>query len=263
MRVPAETSLQRLLAAGRSRFPHVRATDRAIADILDGRDLDVRCPEDLFLAAAVLAGDTTAIRALDVLLSDVRPALRGVVPDHEVDELAQEMRIKLAVGSAAKLAGYAGKGPLRAWLRVALLRAGLDRRRVPREAILDETAWLAIGGDDLDPALAALQRTVAPVVRTALEDALARLPSRDRLMLRQHLLDGLSPPDLATLHGVHRVTAFRWLASIRQRVLADVRDRLAQELALDAASLDSVMRRVRESVAPSVERLLVATPEPA
>lgn len=256
-------SLLHLLTVGRSRYPQVCATDRALEVALGERELDVRWPEDLFLAAAVLAGDDAATRALDALVSDVKPALRGIVPDHEIEELGQELRIKLAVGPNAKLASYAGTGPLRAWLRVALLRAGLDRKRQPRDVMLDETAWLAIADNDADPALLALQRSVGPAIRGALEVALARLPSRDRLMLRQHLLDGLAPPDLATLHGVHRVTAFRWLAAIRQRVLADVRERLAQELAIDSASLDSLMRRVRESVAPSVERLLAVTTEPA
>jgi RNA polymerase sigma-70 factor (ECF subfamily) len=223
---------------------------------------DVRYPADLQLAAAALAGDAEALTAVEGLIADIKPALRGVVLDHEIDELAQELRVKLLVGEPPKLAAYAGKGPLRAWLRVALVRAGLDRRRAPRDVQLDETAWLAIPADDPDPALAALRTSIGPAVRGALEQALSQLPSRDRLMLRQHLLDGLSPPDLATLHGVHRVTAFRWLASIKQRVLGDVRAQLARELAIGADSLDSVMRRVRESVAPSVERLLVATPEP-
>jgi RNA polymerase sigma-70 factor, ECF subfamily len=262
MSVPPQTPLRQLAEAGRMRYPAVRASDVALADVLQARDLDVRCPEDLFLAAAALARDDGALHVIDQLLEDIKPALRGVVAAHEIDELAQELRIKLVVGGDAKLAGYAGTGPLRAWLRVALLRAGLDRKRQRKDVHLDETAWLAFAGADADPALAAFSRAVGPALRAAFEAALARLPSRDRLLLRQHLLDGLSAPELATLHGVHRVTAFRWLASIRQQVLADVRSALARELAMGGATLDSLMRQVRASAVPTVERLLVATPEP-
>jgi RNA polymerase sigma-70 factor (ECF subfamily) len=92
---------------------------------------------------------------------------------------------------------------------------------------------------------------------------MTRLSSRDRLLLRQHLLDGLAPPSLATLHGVHRVTAFRWIAEIRQRLLADIRASLATSLAIDSASLASLMRQLRDTVAPTVERILLATPDPS
>ena len=265
MSVPAETTVQRLLASGRSAFPLIKAEDHVIAAALGDRELDVRHPSDLFLATAGVLGDPEALRAIDRLLVDVTPALRGVVPDHDLEEIAQQLRVRLLVGNGHKppsLATYAGKGPLRAWLRVALLRAGLDHRRKPVDTLLDEAAWLAVPGDTTDPALAMLRKTAGPAVRAALEGALARLESRERLILRQHLLDGLAPPDLATLYGVHRVTAFRWLASIRQRVLAEVRAVLERELQLDRASLDSVMRRMRASVAPTVERLLLATPEP-
>ncbi|MDQ3337794.1 MAG: hypothetical protein M4D80_21750 [Myxococcota bacterium] len=218
-----------------------------------------RCPEDLAVACAALAGDHAALRAVDQHFADVRVALRGVVPDHEIDELVQEVRIKVVVDK--KLESYTGKGPLRAWLRVALLRAGLDRRRMAggrADVPLDDVAWLAHAADS-DPALAAIRGTLGPVVRRALETALTKLDARERLILRQHLVDGLPAPELASLHGVHRVTAFRWLAAIRQRVLHDVRATVARELSLGGESLASLMRELRASAAPSVERLLIAS----
>lgn len=212
---------------------------------------------DLEVARAALAGDAAAIRVIDQHFSDVRVALKGVVPDHEIDELVQETRVKILVDG--KLASYSGRGPLRAWLRVALLRAGLDRRRRATDVHLDDAAWLAVPSDD-DPTLAALRGSLGPVVRRALEAALAKLDGRERLILRQHLVDGLPAPDLAAVHGVHRVTAFRWLVTIRERVLDDVRKTVARELAIGGASLASLMKQLRASVVPSVERLLVDEP---
>ncbi|HEV7558470.1 MAG TPA: hypothetical protein VGO00_23535 [Kofleriaceae bacterium] len=230
--------------------------------MLGTRELDVRCAADLYLAAAALASDRGALRIVDRLLADIAPALRGIVSDHDIDDIVQELRVRLVVGDDRRgpaLEAYAGKGPLRAGRRVALVRAGLDRRRKPVDVLLDETAWLAVPGVATEPSLAALRKTAGPAIRAAFEAALSKLETRERLLLRQHLLDGLSPPDLATLYGVHRVTAFRWLAAIKQRVLADVRVALQDSLHIDAITLDSLMRRVRDSAAPSVERLLIAS----
>lgn len=212
---------------------------------------------DLEVARAALAGDEAAIRIIDGHFADVRAALRGVVRDHEIDELVQETRVKILVDR--KLASYSGRGPLRAWLRVALLRAGLDRRRRAVDIHLDDAAWLALPAAD-DPALAALRGSLGPVVHRALQAALAKLDARERLILRQHLVDGLPAPDLAALHGVHRVTAFRWLATIRARVLDDVRATVARELAIGGDSLASLMKQLRASAVPSVERMLVVEP---
>ena len=262
MLVPAETPLQRLLDCGRAEYSSIHTDDQTITSILGTRELDVRCAADLYLAAAALASDSGALRVLESLLADIAPALRGIVSDHDIDDIVQELRVRLVVGDDRRgpaLEAYAGKGPLRAWLRVALVRAGFDRRRKPVDVLLDETAWLAMPGIATDPSLVALRKTTGPAIRAAFEAALSKLDARERLILRQHLLDGLSPPDLATLYGVHRVTAFRWLAAIKQRVLADVRASLQDSLQIDATTLDSLMRRVRDSAAPSVERLLIAS----
>jgi RNA polymerase sigma-70 factor len=262
--VPAESRLAALLEVGRAAHPQITATDDAIRAALGDREVEPR--PDSFVALAALAGDDAAVRELDLLLRDVAPALRGIVRDHDIEELVQAMRVRLVVPQGDKppaLATYAGTGALRAWLRVGLVRSGLDRRRKPEGTPLDEAAWLALPADGDDPALAALNRSAAPQIRAAIEQAMSRLSSRDRLLLRQHLLDGLAPPSLATLHGVHRVTAFRWIAEIRQRLLADIRASLATSLAIDAASLASLMRQLRDTVAPTVERMLLATPDPS
>lgn len=266
MSVPAQNDLRGVLSAGRAAYPDVCAEDGTIAAHLPDRARDPRCPADVFLAAAALAGDRAALDHVERLLADVAAALRGVVLDHEIDELVQEHRAGLVIPRGARppaLATYAGQGPLRAWLRVGLLRAGLDARRRPRPVPLDEAAWLGLPAEGEDPALADLRRLARPHLRSAFERALAELAARDRLLLRQHLVDGVAAPELARLHGVHRVTAFRWLAAIKQQVLANVRVVLARELGLSAASLDSLMQRVRESVVPTVERLLIAGSDPS
>lgn len=247
----------RLLAEGRATFPSIAVDDRIIVQALGERDTDVRCVADLFLAAAAQAGNAEALRVLDTLLADIAPALRGYAR-HEVADLVQDLRVKLLVGGAQSqpaLLGYSGKGPLRAWMRVALLRAGIDRRRSQSPEVVDEAAWIAHGTED--PAIEAFRRSAGPIVRAAFERALASLAPRDRLILRQHLLDGLGAPELAALYGVHRVTTFRWLAMIRRQVLADVRTSLCRDLDIGEIQLDSMMRALRASAVPTIERMLL------
>jgi RNA polymerase sigma-70 factor, ECF subfamily len=260
------TEVAQIFAAGRLAFPKVTTSEDAIRTVLGTRHIELRFPADLFLASAALVGDDAALREVDRLLADVRGALHGVVRDHEIDELVQDLRVRSVVGSegrAPALAGYAGRGPLRVWLRVSLLRAGLDARRRVAPAQIDEAAWLALPDPTIvAPAEGELRRLTTRRIRATVERAITELPKRDRLILRQHLIDGLAPPELATLYGVHRVTAFRWLATIRQRVLAEVRADLGRELGLSTSALDSLLREVRGSLVPTVERVLILTPEP-
>ena len=224
---------------------------------------DLGHPGDLLLATAALAGDPSALAALDALLADVAPALRGLVPDGDRDDVLQTVRARLLLPRGERgpaLAEYAGRGPLRAWLRVAVTRAGLDERRraVPGA---DEADWLAIPAADPDPALRALRAQLGPRFRVAIERAVAALEPRARLLLRQHVLDGLSVPELAALHGVHRVTAFRWLAGVRREVVAALRRQLQHELGASPREIDSLLREIRASFAPSVERVLGTDPD--
>lgn len=256
MLVPAG-SLAQICEAGRAAYPAIAATNEQLHALLAERT--PAFPADLFLAAAALAGDRAALDELDRVLAQLRPAVLGMVRDHDADELIQELRVRTVVGApgaAPTLTRFEGRGPLRVWLRVALLRAALDLRRRVGPVEIDEHAWLAVAADTPPPNIS---RETGAKIRAALERAIASLPHRDRLILRQHLLDGLGPPELATLYGVHRVTTFRWLATIKQRVLAEIRGELAS--AFDSQTLASILRHARGNLVPTVERVLLLTPE--
>src|SRR5262249_6913258 len=107
-----------------------------------------RFPTDLYLAAACLAGDKAA---LDRFESDVLAAARGAIQSIDastafVDEAVQKLRANLLVGDggAPRLALYAGRGPLRAWVGVAAARTALMMRRSQkrqREVVVDDDEW--------------------------------------------------------------------------------------------------------------------------
>lgn len=80
--------------------------------------------------------------------------------------------------------------------------------------------------------------------KRAFHAAVEALDDRERLLLRQHALDGLSIDQLAALHGVHRATAARQVQAARQSVLAATQRELIRRLRLARGELASVMRLI-------------------
>src|SRR5262249_46804856 len=88
---------------------------------------------DLYLVIAVLEGADRALPILDERLA--RAA--GVVARIDgapafVDEVRQELRVKLLAGPEPRLRSYAGIGALFEWLRVAALRTAINLKRSDR-----------------------------------------------------------------------------------------------------------------------------------
>ncbi len=79
---------------------------------------------------------------------------------------------------------------------------------------------------------------------------------RERNVLRQVVLDGLSVGQVAKLHGVHRGSASRWLSDIRQQLAEQTKEKLGVSLKLPADELSSIMRLVDSRVDISLERIL-------
>src|SRR5262249_37599300 len=96
--------------------------------------------------------------------------------------------------------------------------------------------------------LRVLKARCAVPFRNALREAVDALDVRARLVLKQHYLDGLSTEELGALHGVHRVTALRWLVDARERVATLVERRLQSELKVSAAELESLVRSLRSQI---------------
>lgn len=218
----------------------------------------VAFPDDLDLARSALAGDDDAVRRVHALCAEVVPAAlaRSRVPSSWSDEIAQRVRTRLLVGETPRLAGYTGRGPLRAWLKVAALRTGLDlARRGRREETLEERILEATPGED-GPELQYLKAHYQDRFKAAFAAALEDLSDRDRRVLKLRILDGLNIDAIGALHGVHRATAARWIDKAREALGAGVRRRLERELAGDAKELDSILRLIRSRIDLSLQRRL-------
>jgi RNA polymerase sigma-70 factor, ECF subfamily len=213
---------------------------------------------DLYLACAAAAGDPRGLSALDrVLGEEVAAAGAAVGADRaSVDEAAQIVRTLLLLPRAERppaLLDFAGRGPLRGWLRITATRELIRlARRGHREVELEEHVMEApaIAGDD--PALAAAKLRYREALAAAFRDALAALSAKDRVLLRFQLADGLSIDDIAAIHNVHRATAARWLVRIREELVERTHQILAERLVLEREDVASIVRLVQSQLEVSV-----------
>jgi RNA polymerase sigma-70 factor (ECF subfamily) len=101
-----------------------------------------------------------------------------------------------------------------------------------------------------------LKQKYREAFRQSFVEAVAALPPRERNLLRQNVIDGLSIDDLGKLYGAHRATAARWLAEARKELLAGTRVRLVERVGIPEDECDSIMRLVHSQLDVTLRRLL-------
>jgi RNA polymerase sigma-70 factor (ECF subfamily) len=270
---PEDVALPAALAAAIDRAtlarPDVTVTPEQLARYLAAHADDDRPPSqwlaarnlgDVRLACAIVHGDPAAQAAFErELVPALVTAARRVVRDDELArDVAAAVRTKLVLGDGAgpRIADYAGHGELAVWARVIVVRAAVDElRRRQREVPADDALWDA-AAPGADPALATQKRESAAHVKAAFHAALARLTPRQRNLLRQHLLDGLTIDELGPMYRVHRVTAARRLAAARTDLWAETRRELRSTLAIDDAAIRALLDELRSTLDLSIERAL-------
>lgn len=256
--------------AARRRWPELSASPAAFGQFLaarvdpgdDPQDALARLRgDDLYLACACLEGDPRALQALDAsCIAPVADKLRraGLPAEVVADARQKAAEILLVPGerSGPRLATYSGRGDLIGWLYVVIAREA--RRLAQREAryappdsvdIADET----VGAD---PELTHLKATYHEAFRAAFHAAMDELDERERNLLRQHLLDGLSIDRIAALHQVHRATAARQLARVREKLAERTRARMMGQLGVGEADSDGILRLIRSQLDLSITRVL-------
>lgn len=212
---------------------------------------------DLRLVTAALAREPAAERAIEeAVRTAAGSAARKLGDRARADEIAQRVAEKLWLGREGGtpiLPTYTGEVPLLAWLKVIAYREGVDllrHREVPSDdALIDRIVGSA------EPELAMLKRAYLAAFKQAFAEALRELSMHDRDLLRRHHLDGLTIDGLATLHGVHRATAARWLAQVRDQLMRATRSALAR--ALDGeVDLAEVLTLISSQLEASLSRQL-------
>jgi RNA polymerase sigma-70 factor (ECF subfamily) len=83
----------------------------------------------------------------------------------------------------------------------------------------------------------------------ALRAAVARLTSRQRVILRLNLVGGLTTVRIAKMYTVNQATVSRWLANARTAVWSNVEAQLTRTLRLSASDVASLLR----ALAPNID----------
>jgi RNA polymerase sigma-70 factor (ECF subfamily) len=273
-----ERELCTLHARGRQAWPGVEldiATFSALAaPQLDHRPFDDMRADDLYLAIACAARVEQAIIAFDkhYLARLASGLIRQGQDRAAVADVVQAVRVRFLVGDAdrgrgPRIAEYNGRGSLAAWLRVAASRTAVSAfRKHRRETAIDDLADdLATVATSCHPDIRMLGMQLGSELEAAFRASFAALAPRDRNLLRYQVLDRLGIDRIGALHGVHRVTAARWIAHARQALIEGVRRRLQDRLGMDRDELDSTLRQIGNQIGSQIELSLrwLLTPTPA
>jgi len=144
-------------------------------------------------------------------------------PD-EAEEFDSFVKLKLVERSDSILNGFRGRSTLETYLSVVVQRLFLDFRggrkskSLPLSSVTDEAVAVPVG----DPAVAREDQAAAERIQTALESALEKLETQDRLIVRLHFFEGLSVASVASVLGLPQKPLYRRI----DRVLESLRVQL-------------------------------------
>lgn len=261
--------LDEAVAACARAWPDVTVDRERLRERLAGLDtanVDRAHLGELALAIACLAHDAAALRVFDKLVRAEAQRAIGELrkPAWLVDEVHQELSRRLLVDDGdrpARLAQYAGQSALGRWLGVAAMRTALNlTRKDGREAALaDDDRDEAVLAAVVAPELALVRERYRSDVEYAIRAAFDSLDTpRDRNLLRMYYLERVGLDRLGVLFGVHASTVSRWLRTLRDTIIEDARNRLAERLGFagNYGDLDSLMRAVQSDLDLTLSRIL-------
>jgi len=215
---------------------------------------------DLYLAFACSRGVPGALRRFEAAyLARLDAEMTRARFSGDVEEVKQLLRTRFFVapkGEEPAICQYSGEGALGGWVQVSVMRELLrlrDRQR--RETALDDDALPAALVSSDSAELSHLRQRYRDEFAKAFRDALERLDTQERLLLRHHYLDGLSIDELGRLQRTHRSTAARRVVKAREALFEVTRELLRERLDLGAAELESILREVRSRLDVSLGSL--------
>lgn len=257
-------------------WPGIEIPERAFLDYAlarfstsQRRGQKARAPEDahadLYLTCACAAGNTLAIVRFEEryrsLFERIRSRFGALAPS--LDEVLADVRLHLFAPrehAPPRIAEYAGWVDLGAWLKVVTTRLLLDRRDAQRPEEPYEDLVLERLRITFDtPETATIKAEGRKVFRAALRHAIDELKMRDRQVLCLAFADGLTIDDLSRLYHVHRTTTFRWLERASERLSANLRRIVRQELGLSEDEYERWCAELRSQLEISVERYLTGS----
>jgi RNA polymerase sigma-70 factor (ECF subfamily) len=225
--------------------------------------LDTVAIEDLYLACACARGTPGAAAAFESRFGKtIRRAVSRVLGGAaDRDEAVQRARQALLVGTGgapAKITQYLGHGPLESWVGVAAIRlaVSLGRSEGTERRVRDKAA--AALTRTADPEILCMKSELRRELEAAIEEAMARLADRERLVLRLYLVSGMTLSAIGKSLGVSQSTVSGLLVKARHSVLSSVRRSLGKRLNVSRGDVASIARLVASQLDISISRVLGA-----
>ena len=214
---------------------------------------------DMYIAIACSDGDPVALGAFrDTFVPGLRQALGKLgMTAASIDDVVQRVLVMVFVGDGAppQIASYSGRGTLRSWLRTIAIRTGRRQLGFDHDAASSDEELDGLPGAVADPELEMLRGRYRDQVKQAFAAAFSELNERERNVLRQYHIDGLTIDQLAGLYQVNRATTARWVTAARLAVVARTRHQLVSRFGISANEVDSIIRLVRSQLDVSVREV--------
>jgi RNA polymerase sigma-70 factor, ECF subfamily len=238
----SEDAVRQMFLEGQRKWPLVKLGFDVFfghcSRVLEPSDVGAPLREaaDLYLCCACAQAQPEALRLFESEGSGVAKAAIARI-DRSADfvqDTLQEVWDRLLLGAEAKVRLYSGRGPLKAWVRVAATRVALDRHRARnRFAVRHIELTDRLAAPCGSPEAALLKARFGHAFQQALRDAVSGLSRQERNVLRMHVAGQCSIDEIGRAYNVHRATAARWLDRTRTRIYDEVR----QELCVKRANL--------------------------
>jgi RNA polymerase sigma-70 factor (ECF subfamily) len=215
--------------------------------------------DELYLVAGCVGQDAAAYEAFErrYLATLTQNVGRIALSADQADELRQQLRVTLLLGTQPKIGTFRGQGPLGAWVQVCAVRLALKLGAAQdRLASKDSGVLEGLVSQEADQELLAAKSQYHDAFQAALEECFSGLPSRQKTLLRMHFLDGMSIDEMGQVFHVHRATIARWLVAIRREVLEQIFRKISLNLRTSSSEFRSMVRLVRNDVRLSLHRIL-------
>lgn len=263
-----ERALRGLLEQARATHPRVALDDESFARHLGARVGDelpvldalpkIRAA-DLFLACACAAGHPSAIAIFEgtcMRHADDGVRRKGISRD-VTEEAKQNVRERVLIGDGSpRILGYDGRGELKQWLRVAVVREAIAlSKKADKEPSLSYELFTIVD-DAANPEVAFFKARYRSEYKHSFEAAITQLDARERSLLRQTYILGLNVDQIGQIYQVHRATAARWVQSAREELLSKARLELARRTGATRLELESIVQMIESQLNVSLNRLL-------